>query len=553
MSRRYPELVAWIVPFVVVFFAVQPSWSQNEPATFTAQSELVLVPAVVTDKSGNFVGNLSKDDFVVLEDGKPQTVRVFAEQLTTSARVQRTPTANGSFSNVLETGSTPKRLVIIALDLVNTPILLQGSARNELLQYLAKSLDPGEPTELVAIGRSGLVVLHDFTGDPALLVGALQRFSGTSLSLAEKQSASQGPPPGDALAAILRMLAHLENEDKASMEAFDRRTAILTTLEAMQQIAAAVAGIPGRKALLWLSAGFPFSISQTDAAPGLGTVLDPYQRTWRLLNQSQVAVYPIDIRALTNPKFHGVNEPGTKHLPWEPPGDDPYTDILMRDDKEQQEILTTLQNFADATGGRAFFDSNDLQRGFREAVRDNASYYMLGYYLDRHGKKPGWHKLQVRVHRNGVEVRARNTFLLTTSGNREVAKSDLGQALQAPVDFTGIPIQGSWTAVTGNGGSNKAGFELVMPANFAEIDESDNNHLHVEFVAEARRENGPPVRVGKTVDVHLDANGLEQIRNHGMTYRDAFKLPAGHYAVHFVVLDVLSAKTGSVIASLEVQ
>ena len=254
MSRRYPELVAWIVPFVIVFFAVQPCWSQNEPAKFTAQSELVLVPAVVTDKSGNFVGNLSKDDFVVLEDGKPQTVRVFAEQLTTSARVQRTPTANGSFSNVLETGSTPKRLVIIALDLVNTPILLEGSARNELLQYLAKSLDPGEPTELVAIGRSGLVVLHDFSSDPALLVGALQRFSGTSLSLAEKQSASQGPPPGDALAAILRMLAHLENEDKARMEAFDRRTAILTTLEAMQQIAAAVAGIPGRKALLWLSA-----------------------------------------------------------------------------------------------------------------------------------------------------------------------------------------------------------------------------------------------------------------------------------------------------------
>jgi VWFA-related protein len=349
---------------------------------------------------------LSKDESVVLEDGKPQTIRVFAEQLTTSARVQRTPIANGSFSNVLETGSTPKRLAIIAPDLVNTPILLQGSARNELLQYLAKSFDPGEPTELVAIGRSGLVVLHDFSSDPALLVGALQRFSGTSLSLAEKQSASQGPPPRDALAAIVRMLAHLENEDKASMEAFDRRTAILTTLDAMQQIAAALAGIPGRKALLWLSAGFPSSISQTDAAPGLGTVLDPYQRTWRLLNQSQVAVYPIDIRAPTNPKFRGVDEPGTKQLPWEPPGDDPYTDILMRDDKEQQEILTTLQNRR-----RAFFDSNDLQHGFREAVRDNASHHMLGHYLDRHGKKPGWHRLQVRVHRDGV------------SGNREVAKS----------------------------------------------------------------------------------------------------------------------------------
>ena len=54
-------------------------------------------------------------------------------------------------------------------------------------------------------------------------------------------------------------------------------------------------------------------------------------------------------------------------------------------------------------------------------------------------------------------------------------------------------------------------------------------------------------------DVHLDANSREQIRDHGVTCRDAFKLPAGHYAVHFVLLDVLSGKTGSVIASLEVQ
>jgi VWFA-related protein len=548
LLRRLTCAAALLIP-VIATTAV----SQTEAPKFTSRAELVLVPAVVTDKSGNHISNLSKDDFVVLEDGKPQKVATFEELKTTAERVQHSSAPAGHFSNVLETGSGPKRLVIVAIDVVNTPILLQSNARMELLKFLAKSVDPGEPTGLVMIGRDGLTVLHDFTGDPAVLAEALRRLTGVNPSLAERQAASQAPPPGDALAEALRKLAHMENEDKARIEAFDQRTAILATLAGFQQIAAAVAGIPGRKALLWVGAGFPFSISQTETAPSLGSVRDSYEQTWRLLNQAQVAVYPIDVRELTNFKFHGADEPGTKHLPWEPAGDDPYSDILLREDKEQQEILTTLQNFADATGGRAFFDSNDLQRGFREAVNDNSSYYMLGYYLKRQGKKPGWHKLQVRVQRGGVQVRARNAFLLTGSAeSREHANADLGRALQSPVDFTAIPIQGSWTGISTDGGKKKAAFELILPANFAQIVQEDNNHMHVEFVCEARLEGAAPVRVGQTLDVHLDEKGFEQIRSSGMTYRNAFKLPPGDYQVRFVVLDGLSGKTGSVATTLRV-
>ncbi len=537
----------------LLLFSACALFSQSEAPKFSSRSELVLVPAVVTDKSGKHISNLTKDDFVVLEDGKPQKVSVFEELKTSATRVQRTALSPGHFSNVLETDAHPKRLVIVALDVVNTPILLQSSARMELLKFLAQSLDPGEPTELVMIGRNGLTVLHDFTGDPAVLAEALRRLTGSSPSLAETQAASQGPPPGDALAGTLRMLAHMENEDKARMEAFDRHAAILATLAAFQHIAASVAGIPGRKALLWVSSGFPFSVSQTDTAPALGSVIDSYQRTWNMLNQAQVAVYPIDVRSLTNPKFHGVDEPGTKHLPWEPTGDDPYTDILLRDDKEQQEILTTLQNFADATGGRAFFDSNDLQRGFREAVDDNSDYYMLGYYLNRQGKKTGWHKLQVKINQKGTVVRARNTFFLTNGAlSSGVEREDMGAALQSPVDFTAIPMQGRWTDVSADGAKKKAAFELVLPAGFAEIAEEDGNHMKVEFVVEAKMEGANPVRIGQTVDVHLDAKGLEQIRGNGMTYHNALKLPSGNYTVRFVVLDALSGRVGSASSELKV-
>lgn len=531
--------------------------AQTQPPaadTFASRSELVLVPAVVTDKAGAHVRNLTKEEFTVLEDGKPQKLAVFDEERTTASRVQRVPASPGKFSNSLRTESGYRRLVIVALDTVNTPMFLQSNARMELLKFLAQSLDPGEPTELVVIEKSGLRVLHDFTADPAVLVSSLRQITGMSPSLAEKQEVSQGPRPTDGLTAVLHKLAMEENQEKAKMEAFDRHTAILTTLQAMQQIAASVAGVPGRKALLWVSGGFPFSISQTGTAISGDSVLDPYQHTWRLLNQAQVAVYPVDVRALTNPKFHGVDEPGTKHMAWESAGEDPYTDILMRDDTEQQQILTTLENFADATGGRAYFNSNDLQRGFRAAVNDNSSYYMLGYYLNRQGKKPGWHKLQVRVQHSGVEVRARNTFFLTNGASAEDTRSSLAAALSSPVDLTAIAIEGSWTTVSAADGSRKnVGFELVMPANFAEIDQSDRNHLQVQFLAEATTEGQPaPIRVGQTLNLHLDSTGLEQIRSHGMTYRNALKLPPGQYSVRFVVIDALNGRTGTATSDVRV-
>src|SRR5580704_3651668 len=153
----------------VVLLASSALLAQNDAPKFSSRSELVLVPAVVTDKSGKHISNLTKDDFIVLEDGKPQKLAVFEELKTSATRVQRSPVPDGQFSNVLETDSHPKRLVIIALDVINTPILMQSSARMELLKFLAQSLDPGEPTELVIIGRNGLTVVHDFTGDPAVL------------------------------------------------------------------------------------------------------------------------------------------------------------------------------------------------------------------------------------------------------------------------------------------------------------------------------------------------------------------------------------------------
>ena len=93
-----------------------------------------------------------------------------------------------------------------------------------------------------------------------------------------------------------------------------------------------------------------------------------------------------------------------------------------------------------------------------------------------------------------------------------------------------------------------------MPANFAQIDESDNNHFVVEFAAVARTQAGAnAAEASKTMDGHLKPDTVQQIRNSGIDYRGSLILPPGQYTVHFAVQDHLSGRLGSVAASLNIQ
>ena len=376
--------------------------AQEQQPSFAARSELVLVPAVVTDKSGTHVSGLAKDDFVVLEDGKPQKVSVFEEIKPSTGEIRKITNGPGEFGNVLESANTgPRRLLIVALDLVNTPALLQANAKQEVLKFLSNSVDPANPTEFVLIGRNGLHVIHDFTGDPRILAAALQRLSGTRNDLAEKESLSSVPPSNDALSGVLARLAQEENINKMQLQSLERHSAIVTTMQALQQIAGEVAGIPGRKALIWVSAGFPLSVTKlsdslTEPSTALFTensVSGLYQRTWQVLNQAQLAVYPVDVRYLNYPAFQGADERGTYFSTPHNPRDNPYTMEMEHRNWENDDTLSTFRTFAENTGGRAYYNSNDLQHGMREASDDSANYYMLGYQLNRQGKKLGWHKL----------------------------------------------------------------------------------------------------------------------------------------------------------------
>lgn len=519
---------------------------------FTARSELVTVPVIVADKSGAHIQNLKKEDFVVTEDGEKQTIAVFEEITRSPEPVHRVPVQPQHFSNAVAMGSrVPPRLTIIVLDTVNTPFEDQAYARSELIKFLADSVRSREPTALLTIGRSGMKVIHDFTTDPAVLTAALKKVKGgpQPLDQASQEELPNAAQVGDAMAKLLEFMRHTEQ----MQESFERRVSIMTTLQAMQQIAQAYAGVPGRKALIWASAGFPFSINPLsmtlkEVGPlheSRSDVVPLYEKTWRALNQAQIAVYPVDVRGLVNTSYVGpsIGRAGSDYYD--------YQRWL------QGETISSFQAFAEATGGRAAYNGNDLKGAFQKVADDNATYYLLGYYLDRRGKKPGWRKLDVKVHRDGAYVRSRSGFFLSSpaSDAQDSARGDVGLALGSPLDYTGIQITGQWEQIQAakGVGKKKVTFLLSMPAHVFQVDEDDHNHVVVDFAAVARTETGAPGGdMSQTLDAHLRPESLDQVQNHGMDYRGSLIIAPGEYSVRFVVRDRLSGRMGSVLAPLKV-
>jgi VWFA-related protein len=560
----------------ILVLAQSQSKENNSDFKFTARTELVLIPTLVTDKSGNHIAGLKQADFTVLENGVEQKISTFEEVTSDPHRLSRPGNPN-EFGNALAGGTSAGRVTLIVLDLINTPFLDQASARKELLKYLTESLDQREPTGLYTLTRNGIQVVHDFTGDPRILAAALHKVKGDTYEMVDSPETVEGltgtaTPDGSTgmpvapqhgstgnagVAREAQKLQTMMEDSELNFQSFEQRLAITYTLEGLQQIAQTLVGIPGRKSLIWAGGGFPFNISDNtmQLAPAgrdtLADVMPLYERTWQLLNDAQISLYPVNVKGLevvTMPSA-SLRNPGknySRHMHW-----------------KDLDTQTSLITFASMTGGRAYFDSNDLVKGFRDAVNDSSQYYMLGYYLDRSQTKTGWRKLTVKTNREHVpehmEVRARSGFFVTTNTlNPENSRAtDISSALQSPLDYTSLPLVARWskTEPGKDPGKKHVNYEMHLAPDAGVINEADNNHVVLDFVALAKTSEGKPAAppMGQKVDLHLPPERLTTIRQQGIVYRDALDLAPGDYTVRFVVRDDLTGRTGSVAAPLKVE
>jgi VWFA-related protein len=410
-----------------VIFSHSLVLAAQEPPVFHANTRLVQINVIVHDKNGP-VSNLTKNDFTVTDRGKAQTISVFSVE---SARLEprdAAPLPQNNFSNRQHGGQeTPASVTVILLDRLNTlsgpgagpyeetPTWVEdmalANAKNHLVKFI-EQLNPRDRIAIYGLGRS-LEVLSDFSSNREQLQTVLKNYRAISLTNREtvEPLGIHTPVPGQFNGKV--------DADRRNLAAIANQSRSETTMSALMAIAAHVAGIPGRKNLVWLTANLPF----------------PGAAIGRALSRANIAIYPVDARGL---------------LPQAPPmtEDDSRSRIVFgrngvaAGQGPEPTGISTMDDLAEESGGRAFTNSNDLTNAIHEAVEDAAVSYTLGFYPDSDSLDGKFHALKVHVKHAGLEVRYPKAYFASPDAQASEAQNQnsLVTAVQSPLESSAIRI-----------------------------------------------------------------------------------------------------------------
>jgi VWFA-related protein len=389
--------------------AAQPS---SSAPTLQVYSRETVVDVTVTDAKGQPIHDLKDSDFTVKEDGKPQTLRSFREIRENTLPPARTPPKlpPNIYTNLQPTPTT-SAVNILLLDGLNTLPGDQVNMRQESLKYL-KSMPKGTRVAVLSL-TSNLRILQGFTADPAVLIAVVD---------SKKNRALPSPFIDNDSAAILDDQAdaqtELGNDDAAAaiQEFSNEQVGVQTdirnrmTLEALNQIAAYVAGIKGRKNLIWFTDGMPlnlFPIGGVNDLQGMTDYAKDVRKTTDLLTAAEVAVYPVDARKL----FNVTADEADQHLDriTTRTGGVVATNQMKAQYQKGNELLG-MEAIAEATGGAAYYNTNDLKSAVAKAVANGANYYTVSYTPPDLRFDGRYHSIDVEVDRPGLNLAYRKGY-----------------------------------------------------------------------------------------------------------------------------------------------
>lgn len=398
------------------------STATTEPAptatVLRTNADLVLVDVVVTDHS-NAVHGLDKNQFHVLEDGHEQTIASFDEHRTTStaAPTPPAPLPPHTFTNV-PTYPETQTVNVLLLDGLNTLLPDQMRVRQQMLKYMG-NIKPGTPLAIFTLS-SRLRMIKGFTNDPAEVIKALESRKTTpqtSVILDPGTSADLDATAGDmaSLGVDGNAIANMQ-QFIADMTSFQTDQRVQITLDAMQQLARYLGGIPGRKNVIWFSGSFPIAIdpdpSLQDSFKSMRNYADDLRETSELLAAARVAVYPVDARGLTTMPSADASKSsastnlvsGTSYSAGRASARQSITGNRPSygndDSRFMQQLMAeeaSMKLIAEQTGGQEYINTNGLKEAVARAVENGASYYTIGYVPAARADDGKFHKIQVEA------------------------------------------------------------------------------------------------------------------------------------------------------------
>jgi VWFA-related protein len=547
----------------------QPQANANPGLKVTTR--IVLIDVVATNGKNEPLTDLAAGDFTVFENGKLQQVSHFSlQQPAREARasaVSESPAAAPApvlppnvFSNIPKYKAASVWNVLL-LDYMNSQVLSQAGLRQQLVKILSKL--PDEPFAVYVL-TDKLRLLQDFGSDRATLkqlILALKNNISPNLDNAKGGHEMERYPPG-----FLGSLTPAQRE--AVMRAETQMTGARTdnrlrvTVDALTRIVANVAALPGRKNLIWVSQSFPFSIEPGSLVTGFDSATGRefsvrIPAAANALLDSQVAIYPIDPSGVHAPDFFDpaarADALGEKETIMGP------NNTVTKLNTAEDVTHASVNELAERTGGRTFYNLNDVGSAIIESMHDGATYYTLAYYPTDKKWDGKFRRITVKVNRSGVKLRYRSGYFAldpaTGPGRSNPEQEALfrqAMEIDAPIStsllFTSkvIPPSPQQNAVLFN--------FMIQPEALSTEEQSDGSQrVSVECAVKAFTEKGEQVNAAaNTMTGILKPEVYEKVSREGFPCRQTLELRPGKYLLRLGVRDNLNGRIGTVDASVTV-
>ncbi len=508
--------------------------AQQETATFTTGTQLVVEAVSVTDKKGVPVEGLTANDFTVTENGVPQSIRFFEYQTLANTPAVAAEAEHihvydklGLTKIAPETPGNPRykdrRLLALYFDMTAMPPGDQTRSLAAAKKFVRTQMMPADVLAILRYAGGTVEVLQDFTGDRDRLLSILQTMivgegEGMDYSTGDASTADSGAAFG-------------QDDSEFNIFNTDRQ------LSALQTAANMLGQLNEKKSLIYFASGLRLSGLNNQAQ---------LHATINSAIRAGVSFWPIDARGLVAEAPLGdatVGSPGNAGM---------YSGAaalaVSLNLQQSQDMLYAL---AADTGGKALLDYNDLAKGIQQAEQAVGSYYIIGYYTSNAAQDGKFRRIKIALNAGvaaNLDYRqgyfAGKVFSKFTAADKE---RQLEDALMLPDPVTELTIAMEVDYFQLNRAEYFVPVVVKIPGReLALAKRGGAERTLIDFVGEIKDNYGSTItNVRDKVDIRLSDATAAELAKRPIEYDAGFTLLPGKYTIKFLARDAETGRIGT--------
>ncbi|HWN99408.1 MAG TPA: VWA domain-containing protein [Blastocatellia bacterium] len=541
--------------------------ADDKDQTVRLKTDLIEIRAVVTDRQGKLVDVLKKEDFELLENNRSQDIGFFSvERVVNGATGGSAPVNDKVPGGITGRKAAPGRTIVLFVDALHLTASGLVQVKRALRNFVDHQMTDQDLVAFVSSGGS-LGLLGQFTQDRQLLRYAIDRLPqaaagqrtyftpnlAAQIVLRDEEALTMAAQIVKAEEGIRASPPGLEPDHFAKVVARARAVEILNetenkrklTLVTLKEVADRLASVPGQRLIVYYSDGFSMRGTRGEIEA------EDVQSVTSRAARSGVVIYSIDVRGLyVNPIFDiGAGDVfasgNTISL---------VSSYLSASNREAEDGMNAL---ADDTGGKAFFNTNDLNGALGKALDENSVYYSLAYYPADPVAK-GFHRITLRVKDHPeYRVRTQKGYMpieARKAQSPQTPQEKLSNAMMSPLALTEIGVSASADYLAREGDDAQVTYEAHIDGRNLNYKEQNGLfHIGLEVVSAIYDLSGKRVDAwAETVNANLSQQRLEIAKRNGINYAKRLALKPGLYQIRVGVRELSTERIGSATAWVEV-